>query len=109
MQLPTTAMIARSEGAGGTAGEAPVAPLRQRAHEVASQFEAIFVQQMVATMRSSADGLGGSMFGGDAGNDTYAAWFDRCMSEHITKGQGIGLAPVIEKNILQLAKEEDDA
>jgi len=86
-------------------GEAQPATLRERARDVAGQFEAVFVQQMVSAMRSSADGLGGSMFGVDAGSDTYSTWFDSCMAEHITHGRGIGLASLIEKNILQHAGE----
>lgn len=87
------------------AGEAKGAPLAARARDAATKFEAIFVQQMVAAMRSSADGIGGGMFGADPGADTYSAWFDTCMSENITRGGGIGLAPMIEKNILQHSGE----
>jgi Rod binding domain-containing protein len=83
------------------AGENPAQPLAARAREVAVQFEAIFVQQMVGALRSSADGFGGGMFGGDPGADTYAAWFDRCMSEHIGRGSGIGLARIIEQDIVR--------
>lgn len=71
-----------------------------RAREVAAQFEAIFVQQMVSAMRASAEGLGGGMFEG-SGSDTYAAWFDRCMAEHIGKDRGIGLAEIVAQDILR--------
>jgi Rod binding domain-containing protein len=74
---------------------------RAQARDVAGRFEALFVQQMVSAMRTSAAGDGGGMFGQAAGADTYAAWFDSCMAEHIGRGGGIGLATMIEKNILQ--------
>lgn len=67
--------------------------------EVAQRFEAIFVQQFVTSMRTSTDSLGDGMFGKESGNDTYAAWFDQFMSEHIVRNGGLGLARVIEKDI----------
>lgn len=68
-------------------------------HEVAQKFEAIFVQQFVAAMRSSAEGLGEGMFGKESGNDTYTQWFDQFMAEHITRNEGLGLTKVIEKDM----------
>jgi flagellar protein FlgJ len=67
--------------------------------EVAQKFEAIFVQQFVAAMRSSAEGLGEGMFGKESGNDTYTQWFDQFMAEHITRHEGLGLAKVIEQDM----------
>ncbi len=82
------------------ASEAPASRAAQ-ARDVAAQFEAIFVQQMVAAMRTSASGgEDGGMFGSGAGSDTYASWFDTSMAEHIGKRGGVGLAPIIERNIL---------
>ncbi|MEZ5966727.1 MAG: rod-binding protein [Planctomycetota bacterium] len=90
-----------------TAAEGRQAPIHVRAKEIAGQFEQIFVQQVVTSMRASSDGLGGSMFGGGAGSDTYSAWFDRCMSENLGRSGGLGLATKIAKNILQHATEVD--
>ncbi|HLU39210.1 MAG TPA: rod-binding protein [Planctomycetota bacterium] len=101
----TTTSIAAS--APDRSAEPPAA----RAREVAMQFEQLFVQQMVAAMRTSTSPAGGDgMFGSGSGSDTYAAWFDRCMAEHLAHGGGIGLAPVIERELVRhAAKEAGDA
>jgi Rod binding domain-containing protein len=70
----------------------------QEAADVARRFEAIFTEQLVATMRATASGLGEDGAGGffeGTGSDTYAAWFDQHMSEHLARQGGIGLASVI--------------
>ena len=87
--------------------DAPAGSPRAQAHDVASQFEAIFVQQMVAAMRTSASNGEGGMFGSGVGTDTYSAWFDSCMADHIAQGGGVGLAAAVEKNILAHAGKED--
>jgi Rod binding domain-containing protein len=99
-----TATLAQNGMSALAAGEATTTP-KAKAREVAIQFEEIFVQQMVTAMRTSADGIGGGMFGADPGADTYSAWFDQCMSDQIADGGGIGLARMIEKNILQHTAE----
>lgn len=71
----------------------PTLDKRQVAESTATQFEQIFVQQMVKTMRSSGTtGDGEGLFGKDAGSSTYEDWFDMHLGRHLTESGGIGLA-----------------
>jgi Rod binding domain-containing protein len=71
----------------------PGAALRARAEQVAQQFEKIFTQTLVATLREEASiGGGEPMFGSGPGADTYAMWFDDLMAERLTELRSIGLA-----------------
>ena len=66
---------------------------RQRAEATASQFEAIFTQQMVQTMRQGTGTLGDEgMFGSGPGSGTYEDWFDQNMARRLSDGGRIGIA-----------------
>ena len=71
----------------------PAAKERQRAEQVADQFEELFVRTMVGSLRqtSSIGGDGGGMFGDGPGADTYADWFDQNLAHQITKSSRIGI------------------
>jgi Rod binding domain-containing protein len=62
-----------------------------QALKVAQQFEEIFVGLMVQSLRKSQLGNDGGMFGSSVGSNTYEQWFDKHMSEHITKTTSIGI------------------
>ena len=70
---------------------------REKALEVAQQFEEVFVRSLISTMRQSSS-LGGEesgMFGSGPGADTYSDWFDQHMSENLMRDGGIGVSDVL--------------
>lgn len=69
---------------------------RQRATEVAGQFEEVFVRTLVQGMRQTAS-IGGDsgIFGSGPGADTYADWFDQNLATQLGKGGGIGIATTV--------------
>jgi Rod binding domain-containing protein len=70
----------------------PAQKARQHAEKVAEQFEDIFVQTMVSSLRQSGTcGGEGGMFGSGPGADTYAQWFDQNLSEQLSKSTDIGI------------------
>lgn len=78
----------------GAAGGAPSA---ETAREVARQFEALFVQNMMKSMRDATPG--DALFGSNA-TDQYQSLFDQQIAGDIASGSGLGLAPLIERQIL---------
>jgi len=73
-------------------------PSAATAKEVARQFESLFVQQMLKSMRAATPG--DQLFGGPA-EEQYRDLLDRQLSVSLARGEGIGLAPAIERQILQ--------
>lgn len=66
---------------------------RAEAEGVASQFEQLFVQQIIEGMRKGAEALGeGGVFEGTVGDDTYTKWFDQHMTAHLTDPSATGSA-----------------
>jgi len=70
----------RMQGASGDARE-----------QIASDFEAIFVSQLLKEMRNTLDE---GLFAGE-GSDTYGGLFDFYMSQHLTQGGGSGIGQAI--------------
>ncbi len=67
--------------------------------KIAQQFESMFVQQMLKSMRDA--NMGDDLFGSDA-EDQYRDLMDKQLSMDIsTGGKGFGIAAMIEKQILQ--------
>jgi len=64
--------------------------------EVAQQFEALFVKMMLKSMRDAS--FGDEIFGSQQ-MDAYQDMFDNQMAMHLSKGGGIGLSDVIEKQL----------
>ncbi len=64
--------------------------------EVARQFEALFLQQMLKSMRQA--GFGDSLLGG-SGVEQYQGLFDQQLAADVSSGRGLGLAPVIERQL----------
>ncbi len=66
---------------------------RERA---ASEFEAIFLRQMLAGMQKTSKGASGdTKSGGAQGNTVYSSMVVDAMADAITKGGGLGLARTI--------------
>lgn len=72
-------------------------PSPESAKQVAQQFEALFVQTMLKSMRAAMPG--DALFGGQA-EGQYRDLLDRQLSVNLAQGQGLGLAPVIEQQLL---------
>ncbi len=70
--------------------------------KVAKQFEALFVQMMMKSMRDAVPD--GGLFGSDQ-QRMYQDMFDKQLSMNISSGRGIGLAAVIER---QISRSEPD-
>lgn len=74
----------------------PQPDLRKDARAVAKQFEAIFLQSMVAGMRKTADmGVGEGLFGKGPGADTYTQWFDSYMAGYLSEHGHVGLSDTL--------------
>jgi len=95
----------------GGPGAAPVytdfsglAELRRQAREdsdgalraVAEQFEALFMQMMLKSMRQAS--FGDPLFGSNEG-DMYREMFDQQIALTLSRGRGLGLANVIERQL----------
>ena len=79
--------------------------------EVADQFEALFIQMMLKSMRDA--NLGEGLLDNDQ-TETYQAMFDKQIAIDLSKGRGIGLADMIVRQLGQSgmaagATEADDA
>jgi flagellar protein FlgJ len=68
--------------------------------ETARQFEALFVQMMLKSMRSAGDVFG------DASDKSYRDMFDQQIALEMTRGRGLGIADVLMR---QLAPTENTA
>jgi len=75
---------------------APKAAAPDQAADTARQFEALFVEQMLKTMRESSIG-DDAMFPGQAG--LFREMHDREVVKSASSGQGFGLAPMIERSL----------
>lgn len=76
----------------GAAGNNDPAALR----EVANQFEALFVQSMLESMRDAS--LGDPLFGSDQ-HDLYQGMMDEQLALEMTSGKGIGLADMLVRQM----------
>lgn len=90
VQLGTTTTSATSAVSG---------PDRERLKEVAQQFEAIFLRQMLSAARSTDFG-GDDVFGG-AGEETFQEMRDSQFADIASQSGAIGLAASIEKQLAQ--------
>lgn len=70
---------------------------------VAKQFESLFIQMMLKTMRDSVPE--GGLFGSD-NTRMYQDMFDKQLSLNIASGKGIGLAAVIARQLGQQQAED---
>jgi peptidoglycan hydrolase FlgJ len=62
--------------------------------EAAKQFESLFTQMMLKSMRDATESFGDSMFRSDQ-TDFYQGMFDDQLALHLSKGKGLGLADML--------------
>jgi len=94
------------------ADPAALAPLKSEAKaknpaalkEVAKQFESLFTQMLLKSMREANKSLsnGDTLFGSDQA-DFYQDMFDQQMSMHLSQGTGLGLADVLVRQLAGIA------
>ncbi|RFA28557.1 hypothetical protein CAI21_11865 [Alkalilimnicola ehrlichii] len=80
-------------------------PSRETLQQVAQQFESLFVQTMLKSMRSTS--MGDTLFGSSQ-EEQYRGLFDQQMSLQISQGQGLGLAPMIKRQLMENMGLEPD-
>jgi flagellar protein FlgJ len=69
--------------------------------EVAKQFESLFTQMLMKSMRDANRSFGeDSLFGSQQG-DFYQDMFDDQMALHLSKGEGLGLADMLVRQLTQ--------
>jgi len=66
--------------------------------EVAKQFESVFVQMMIKSMRDASEPLQGDLFHGNE-SKAYTDMYDKQLGLELTKSNGIGLADVIVRQL----------
>lgn len=66
-----------------------------RIKDVAKQFEGQFAQMLVKSMRDAS--LGDSLFPGE--NQLFREMYDQQIAKKLTEGRGLGLAPMIERQL----------
>lgn len=71
------------------------------AANVAQDFESVFASMLLKEMRQSLEP--GSLFGEDSG-DVYGGLFDRYFGDQLTKGNGLGMAKMVQSSIERLSK-----
>lgn len=75
---------------------------REHAEQTAKQFEAMFIQQLVSSLRASSSiSEDGGLFGNGTGSDTYAGWFDQHVTEHLGAHQSIGVQEVVIQDMVR--------
>ncbi|MEM7611947.1 MAG: glucosaminidase domain-containing protein [Pseudomonadota bacterium] len=65
--------------------------------EVAEQFEALFVQNMLKSMRDAS--FGDPIFGDEGGSELFRDMFDQQIATDIAGGRGIGLADLLVRQM----------
>lgn len=65
--------------------------------EVAGQFEALFLQTMLKTMREAS--LGDPLFGDNDGMEMYQGMLDQQLAVEMSSGKGIGLAELLVRQL----------
>lgn len=72
----------------------PAETSRDRLQTAARELESQFAQMMIKSMRSTS--FGDPLMGDDS---TYRDMYDQQLSRELTKGRGLGLAPMIERQL----------
>jgi len=66
--------------------------------EVARQFESLFTQMLLKSMRETNKTFGDSLFGSDQ-TDFYQDMFDSQLAVHLSQGKGLGLADMLVQQL----------
>lgn len=69
--------------------------------EMAKQFEALFVQQMMKSMRSANDVFAEGNYMRSSDTEFYQQMLDQQMSLELTKGRGLGLSEVLYQQMMR--------
>lgn len=77
--------------------ERPPQPDRGELKKAAAEFEALFLNQMLTTMRATVDK--GDLFHGGAGEEIYTSLLDVELSRSLAQAGGIGLAEMLLRQI----------
>lgn len=81
----------------------PTNPSGRDLAEVAAEFEAVLIQQLLATMRSDSGGWMGS--GEDGASSSVIEFAEQQVASAVARGGGLGLAGLITRGLQQhLAK-----
>ena len=70
-------------------------------------FEAIFIRQLMSTMRSSM--TEGSMFGEGVAGDIYGDMFDTSIAEVMSENSTLGLSDMMYRNMVKQIDEKEKA
>ncbi|HET8702162.1 MAG TPA: flagellar assembly peptidoglycan hydrolase FlgJ [Nitrococcus sp.] len=81
-------------------------PTPESIRGVAKQFEALFVQTLLKSMRAATPD--DTLFGGDAVKQ-YRSLFDQQLALNVSQGSGIGLAAMLERQLLAQSGQSKDA
>ena len=73
--------------------------------EVASQFEALFVQTLLKEMREAS--LGDPIFGSSNEHKTYTEMFDQQLASELTAHQGFGIADALVRQLAGVGPSSD--
>lgn len=71
--------------------------------EAAKQFESLFTQMLLKSMREANKSFGDSVFGGEQG-EMYQDMFDDQMAVQLAQGKGLGLADMLIRQLSQGAQ-----
>lgn len=74
-------------------------------HKVSKQFESLFLQEMLKSMRKANESFQSSLTHSDSG-DFYQEMYDKQVSLNMANGNGMGLADVIYRQLSQHAEKE---
>ena len=85
MRLPAATAIAL---------DPPAAPQRAAVEKAARELETQFARMLIKTMRSAS--MGDPMLGNDT---TYREMYDQQLATELTKGRGLGIAPMIVRQL----------
>ncbi|GAW68620.1 rod binding protein [Geoanaerobacter pelophilus] len=72
---------------------------RAAVKKVAQEFEALFVTMMLKSMRSTVGQ--DQLTGGGRGEETFRSLLDQEYANAAVRGGGIGLAPVLERELMR--------
>jgi len=77
------------------------APDSHALKEVAKQFESLFTQMLMKSMREANKSLndGDSLLGGSDQTDFYQDMFDQQLAVHLSQGRGLGLADMLVRQL----------
>jgi Rod binding domain-containing protein len=96
---PISITPAVSQAQGATPNPAELAK-REGVKKAAQDFEASFLSVMLGQMFAGVSTS--EPFGGGAGEETFKSFMTDAMAKQMARSGGIGLAPVVQKEMLKL-------